>query len=152
MHFADRLTGAVRRAESHRGGDRPTRPRIFLPAFLRHTPRDRAGLAEALQTFGFGVVDAVASARRRVKFQAAFYEALGPEGLGALNRTARLCPEPGLDRDHRRQAQRYRFDGRGLCTGLPGKDHVGDARRPSWNCRRADGESLPRQRTGSRRS
>ena len=89
MHFADRLTDAVRRARTPtlvgidpREGDLP---RGLVDGF----PGDRIGLAEAFRTFGCGVVDVVAPLVAAVKFQAAFYEALGPEGMDALSRTAR---------------------------------------------------------------
>jgi orotidine-5'-phosphate decarboxylase len=95
-HFADRLVAAVRRAGNPVlvGID----PRLeHLPSgFLEAFSRDRAGAAAAFETFGRGVVDVVAPLVPAVKFQAAFYEALGPEGLAALHGTARYARERGL--------------------------------------------------------
>ncbi len=41
--------------------------------------------------FGDGVVDVVAPLVPIVKFQAAFYEAYGPEGVAAASRHRALC-------------------------------------------------------------
>src|SRR3982751_478912 len=96
VYFADRLIGAIRRARNpiQVGID----PRIEdLPAgFLEAFPRHREGLATAFQTFAIGVVDAVAPLVATVKFQAAFYEMLGPEGMGALYHGIRYAQSRGL--------------------------------------------------------
>src|SRR4051812_48104606 len=68
-----------------------------LPAgFLDRFPGDRAGVAEAFRVFGSGVIDAVAGMAPAVKFQAAFYEMYGPEGMAALRETARHARRNGL--------------------------------------------------------
>jgi orotidine-5'-phosphate decarboxylase len=71
---------------------------------VEHLPpgfRDRfgpglAGSAEAYEAFGRGVIDAIASIVPGVKFQMAFFEALGPAGMVALHRTAAFARERGL--------------------------------------------------------
>src|SRR4029077_5499663 len=57
---------------------------------------DRAGVAEAIGVFGRGVVDAVAKLAPVVKFQSAFYEMFGPEGVAALHASAHHAKEHGL--------------------------------------------------------
>lgn len=53
-------------------------------------------MAEALRVFGAGVVDVVASMVPAVKFQAAYYEAYGPEGVAAMHATAEYAKGRGL--------------------------------------------------------
>jgi len=50
----------------------------------------------AVEAFGRGVIDVVATRVPAVKIQAAFYEALGPEGAAALHATARQARRRGL--------------------------------------------------------
>lgn len=96
MHFADRLIAAVR------GVGNPVLvgidPRMEdLPAgFLDRFPGDRAGVAQAFRVFGCGVIDAVEGLVPAVKFQIAFYEMYGPEGIAALHATAQYAKEHGL--------------------------------------------------------
>src|SRR3981189_1727072 len=63
---------------------------------LDHFAGDRAGVAAALGEFGRGVVDVVAGKVAVVKFQAAFYEAYGPEGTAAPPEDIRSAGERGL--------------------------------------------------------
>ena len=72
------------------------RPESLPDGFLEGFPRDRAGVAAALGAFGRGVVDVVAPLVPAVKFQAAFYEAYGPEGFAALHETAAYARAKGL--------------------------------------------------------
>lgn len=68
-----------------------------LPAgFLERFPEGRAGVAQAFQVFGCGIIDAVAALVPAVKFQVAFYEMYGSEGVAALHETARYAKENGL--------------------------------------------------------
>jgi orotidine-5'-phosphate decarboxylase len=94
--FPDRILNAVRSVGSAVvvGFD----PRLAdLPSgFVDRFPSDLAGTAEALKVFGCGVVDAVASLVAIVKLQAAFYELFGPEGMAALQATARYARQRGL--------------------------------------------------------
>ena len=95
-HFADRLIGAIRaRGNPVLAGIDP-RPESLPGGFLEAFPRDRAGVAAALGAFGRGVVDVVAPLVPAVKFQAAFYEAYGPEGFAALHESAAYARDRGL--------------------------------------------------------
>ncbi len=73
-------------------------PRIeSLPeGFARAFEQSIAGQAEALEAFGKGVVDAVAPVVPAVKFQSAFYEMLGSNGVKALQSSAEYARERGL--------------------------------------------------------
>jgi orotidine-5'-phosphate decarboxylase len=95
-HFADRLIAAVRRTGNPVLVGIDPRLENLPPGFLDAFPRDRAGAAAAFEAFGKGVVDVVAQLVPAVKFQAAFFEALGPEGFAALHATAQYAREHGL--------------------------------------------------------
>ncbi|MEO6808738.1 MAG: orotidine-5'-phosphate decarboxylase [Isosphaeraceae bacterium] len=96
MQFADRLRLALRaRGNAVVVGIDP-RPECLPSGFLDRFDANRAGVASALEAFGKGVVDVVAARVPAVKFQAAFYEAYGPEGLAALDATARHARASGL--------------------------------------------------------
>jgi orotidine-5'-phosphate decarboxylase len=96
VHFGDRLCEAMRRAGNAVLVGIDPRPENLPPGFRERFGSGRAGTAEAIEAFGREVVEVVAPLVPAVKFQAAFYEALGPEGLNALHRTARLAHERGL--------------------------------------------------------
>ena len=64
--------------------------------FLGQFALGRAGVAQAFTAFGKGIVDAIDGLAAIVKFQAAFYEAYGPEGMASLYETARYAGERGL--------------------------------------------------------
>jgi len=96
VHFAERLHTAIRRAGNPVLVGIDPRPEDLPAGFLDPFTWDRAGVAQALQAFGFGVVDVVAPLVPAVKFQAAFYEAYGPEGVGALHATAAHAKAKGL--------------------------------------------------------
>jgi len=95
-HFADRLKEHVeRRGNPVLVGIDP-RPANLPPGLLGHFPAGRAGVAGAFEAFGRGVIDVVASLTPAVKFQTAFYEAYGPEGVAALHASARVARERGM--------------------------------------------------------
>ncbi|HEX8201498.1 MAG TPA: orotidine-5'-phosphate decarboxylase [Isosphaeraceae bacterium] len=96
MHFADRLIAALRRVGNAVLVGIDPRPEHLPEGLLERFPGDRPGVAAALEAFGRGVVDVVASRVPAVKFQAAFYEAYGPEGMAALHATARHARGAGL--------------------------------------------------------
>lgn len=96
MHFADQLAEAMRKAGNAVCVGVDPRPEDLPPGFLDDYPGDRAGVAAALEAFGRGVIEVVAPLVPVVKFQAAFYEAYGPEGFAALHRTAKFARESGL--------------------------------------------------------
>jgi orotidine-5'-phosphate decarboxylase len=96
MHFADRLVEAVRRAGNAVMVGIDPRPENLPAGFLGQFPADRAGVAAALGAFGREVVDVVATRVPAVKFQSAFYEAYGPEGVAALHASAAHAKRQGL--------------------------------------------------------
>ena len=96
MHFADSLIAAVRKARNAVCVGIDPRPEDLPPGFLDGYAEDRAGVAKALETFGRAVVEVVAPMVPVVKFQAAFYEAYGPEGVAALHATAADARAHGL--------------------------------------------------------
>ena len=96
MHFADRLIEAIRRVGNPVLVGIDPRPQDLPPGFLERFPGGRAGVAAALGVFGNAVVDVVAPRVPAVKFQAAYYEAYGPEGLAALHSTAAHARSRGL--------------------------------------------------------
>jgi orotidine-5'-phosphate decarboxylase len=96
VQFAERLIAAVRRAGNPVMVGIDPRPDDLPDSFLDQFPSDRAGVAQALQTFGSAVVDVVAPLVPVVKFQAAFYEAYGPEGVAALHASAGHAHNQGL--------------------------------------------------------
>jgi orotidine-5'-phosphate decarboxylase len=96
VQFADRLITAIRRIGNPVVVGIDPRPEDLPDGMLDRFPGDRAGVARALETFGREVVDVVAPLAPAVKFQAAFYEAYGPEGVAALHATARHAKEQGL--------------------------------------------------------
>ncbi len=96
MHFADRLIEAVRRAGNPVLVGIDPRPEDLPPGFLARFAGGRAGCAAALGAFSEAVVDVVAPRVPAVKFQAAYYEAYGPEGLAALHAAAAHARSRGL--------------------------------------------------------
>ncbi len=85
MDFADHLIQAVRQRGNPVLVGIDPRPEELPAGFLDRFPGDRPGVAAALRTFGCEVIDVVAPLVPAVKFQSAFYEAYGPEGLAALH-------------------------------------------------------------------
>lgn len=73
-------------------------PRIesLPPDFLNRFEVSMRGRAESVRLFGRGVIDVIAPLVPCVKFQMAFYEALGPDGALALQDTVRYARENGL--------------------------------------------------------
>lgn len=96
VNFADRVLSAVQKVGNAvvvgidpRVGDLPLRLR-------ERAVGDPSATAEILKAFSRDVVDAVDSLVPVVKFQAAFYELYGPEGMGALQASARYAQKRGL--------------------------------------------------------
>src|SRR5918995_2173179 len=94
--FADRLAEAVERKRSQLvvGLD----PRLdLLPVELRgEAVLGRGEAANAVARFCCGIVDAVGPYVVAVKPQAAFFEALGADGIGALERVCSYARAAGL--------------------------------------------------------
>src|SRR5271165_7137728 len=96
MDFADHLIQAVRQRENPVLVGIDPRPEELPAGFLDRFPGDRPGIAAALRTFGCEVIDVVAPLVPAVKFQSAFYEAYGPEGVAALHASASHAQARGL--------------------------------------------------------
>lgn len=96
MQFADRLITAVRRAGNPVLVGIDPRLDDLPPGFLDGFSKDRAGAAQAINLFGNGVIDAVAGLVPAVKFQAAFYEMYGVEGVAALMDSVQHAKGQGL--------------------------------------------------------
>ncbi len=133
MHYADRLVEAVTRAGNPVCVGIDPRPEDLPLGLLDGFPGDRAGVAAAMGTFGKAVVDVVAGRVALVKFQAAFYEAYGPEGMAALGETIHHARNRGLivildgkRNDIGSTAEAY-------ARAYLGKVPVGGAFVPSWD-------------------
>jgi orotidine-5'-phosphate decarboxylase len=96
VHFVDRLFTAIRRVGNPVVVGIDPRPDELPNGFLDRFPSDRAGISEAMHRFGREVVDVVAPLVSTVKFQCAFYEAFGPEGVAALHATASYAHDKNL--------------------------------------------------------
>jgi orotidine-5'-phosphate decarboxylase len=96
VHFVDRLFRAMQRAGNAVCVGIDPRPDEVPPGFMERFPASCEGVSQALHRFGCDVVDVVAPLVPAVKFQAAFYEAYGPQGLAALNSSAAYAHEQGL--------------------------------------------------------
>jgi orotidine-5'-phosphate decarboxylase len=95
-HFADRVAEAVERKRSQLVVGLDPRPEL-LPVELRgdaHLGRDHA--ADACARFCCGLVDAVAPYAVAVKPQLAFFEALGSDGVRALEAVCAYARSAGL--------------------------------------------------------
>ncbi|OJW19636.1 MAG: orotidine 5'-phosphate decarboxylase [Planctomycetales bacterium 71-10] len=133
MEFADRVVAAVRRKGNPVVVGIDPRPEELPAGFLDRFPADRRGVAEALKAFGCAVVDVVAPMAPLLKFQAAFYEAYGPEGMAALHATVEharardvLVIFDGKRNDIGSTAEAY-------ARAYLGKEPVGGAFEPSWH-------------------
>ena len=94
--FADRLAEAVERKRTQLVVGLDPRPDL-LPVELRgdaHLGRDRA--ADAIERFCRGLIDAVAPYVVAVKPQVAFFEALGADGIAALEEVCAYARTVGL--------------------------------------------------------
>ncbi len=96
MDFADQVIQAVRQKANPVVVGIDPRPEELPPGFLDRFPPDRAGVASALRAFGCDVLDVVAPLVPIVKFQSAFYEAFGPEGISALHASVEYAKKIGL--------------------------------------------------------
>jgi orotidine-5'-phosphate decarboxylase len=133
VHFADRLWTAVRRVGNPVLVGIDPRPEDLPCGFLDKFPADRAGVGAALQAFGCGVVDAVAGRAPAVKFQLAFYEAYGPEGVAALHATAHYAREHGLIVIMDGKRNDIGSTAEAYARAYLGKMPVGDRFEPTWD-------------------
>jgi orotidine-5'-phosphate decarboxylase len=133
VDFADKLIQAVRQKGNPVVVGIDPRPEELPPGFLERFPSDRPGISQALRTFGCEILDLVAPLVAVVKFQSAFYEAYGPEGLAALHATVEYAKRLGLlvildgkRNDIGSTAEAY-------ARAYLGKVPVGGAFEPSWH-------------------
>ena len=133
MHFADSLMAAVARVGNPVCVGIDPRPEDLPPGFLDGFPGDRAGVARALETFGRAVVDVVGTLVPVVKFQAAFYEAYGPEGFAALHATAEHARKAGLIVIMDGKRNDIGSTAEAYARAYLGKVPVGDRFDPSWD-------------------
>lgn len=98
--FADRLCEAVRKKGSASVVGIDPRWESLPDEIRAQSLRDgRSGLsaaAAAYEVFSARIIDVVADLVPAVKFQSAFFEAAGPEGLTALHRAMSLAKDAGL--------------------------------------------------------
>lgn len=132
MEFADRVVRAVRGKGNPVVVGIDPRPEELPPGFLDRFPENRLGVAQAMEAFGREIIDVVAPLVPLVKFQSAFYEAYGPEGLGALHATIEyartrdvLVIFDGKRNDIGSTAEAY-------ARAYLGKEPVGGSFEPSW--------------------
>ena len=133
MDFADNLIEAVREKKTPVLVGIDPRPEELPPGFLDKFPGDRPGIAAALRTFGCGVIDVVAPLVAAVKFQSAFYEAYGPEGLGALHATVEYAKRQGLYVIFDGKRNDIGSTAEAYARAYLGKVPVGNAFDPSWH-------------------
>lgn len=132
MHFVDRLFAAIRRVGNPVLVGIDPRPEELPPGFLERFSGDRDGVSNALVSFGREVIDVVAPLVAAVKFQSAFYEAYGPQGVAAMHQSATFAHEKGLvviidgkRNDIGSTAEAY-------ARGYLGKVPLGGSFEPSW--------------------
>jgi orotidine-5'-phosphate decarboxylase len=109
------------------------RPEDLPVGFLDGFPGDRAGMARALEAFGREVVDVVAPLVPAVKFQAAFYEAYGPEGVAALHATSAHARDAGLIVIMDGKRNDIGSTAEAYARAYLGKVPVGESFEPSWD-------------------
>jgi orotidine-5'-phosphate decarboxylase len=96
-HFADRLIAAVRgKRNAVCVGLDPRWEALPQSLRARHGDDSLAAVAAAFEEFCARVIDVVAPLVAVVKPQAAFFEACGPAGMGALQRVLRRARQHGL--------------------------------------------------------
>jgi orotidine-5'-phosphate decarboxylase len=94
--FSDRLADAVERKRSQLVVGLDPRPEL-LPVELRGDAHEgRAAVADATARFCRGIIDVVAPSVVAVKPQAAFFEALGSDGMRALEEVCAYARTVGL--------------------------------------------------------
>jgi orotidine-5'-phosphate decarboxylase len=133
VHFADSLMAAIVRIGNPVCVGIDPRAEDLPDGFLDQYPGTRAGVASAFEEFGRKVIEVVAPLVPAVKFQAAFYEAYGPEGMSALHATSEFARSSGLiviidgkRNDIGSTAEAY-------ARAYLGKVPIGEHFRPSWD-------------------
>ena len=132
MQFADRLWMAVRRVGNPVLVGIDPRVEDLPEGMIDKFSPDRQGVGEALRVFGCGVIDAVAGLVPAVKFQSAFYEAYGPEGIGALHASAHHAKAQGLVVIMDGKRNDIGSTAEAYARAYLGKMPVGDRFEPIW--------------------
>jgi orotidine-5'-phosphate decarboxylase len=132
MRFVDRLIASTRRVGNAVCVGLDLRPEDLPAGFLDQFAGDRPGVAEAFRVFGCGIIDVVAPLVPAVKFQAAFYEAYGPEGVAALHATMKYAQEKGLIVVFDGKRNDIGSTAEAYARAYLGKVPVGDRYEPSW--------------------
>jgi orotidine-5'-phosphate decarboxylase len=133
VDFADHLIEAVRQKGNPVLVGIDPRPEELPPGFLDRFPGDRKGVAAALQAFGNDVIDVVAPLVAAVKFQSAFYEAFGPEGLAALHATVEYAKKKGLIVIFDGKRNDIGSTAEAYARAYLGKVPIGGAFEPAWH-------------------
>jgi len=90
-NFADRLSDRILTIESRICVGCDPETRLFPPAL-----REKPNVLAAIETFGFGLMDAVAPFAAVLKFQSAFYEKFGSAGFCALEKQVARARDIGF--------------------------------------------------------
>jgi len=133
VQFADRLITAIRRVGNPVLVGIDPRVEDLPPGFLDKFPAGRAGVAEAFREFGCGVVDAVAGLAPAVKFQSAFYEMFGPEGVAALHASAEHARGRGLVVVMDAKRGDIGSTAEAYARAYLGRSPVGESLEPAWS-------------------
>ncbi len=133
MHFADRLFAAVRKSGNAVCVGIDPRPEDLPEGMLDRFSGDRAGVSEALRVFGREVLDVVTGRVGVVKFQAAFYETYGPEGMAALQDSIRYAHEKDLVVIFDGKRNDIGSTAEAYARAYLGKVPVGGRFEPSWD-------------------
>jgi orotidine-5'-phosphate decarboxylase len=96
MHFADDLASAVRRSGNAVCVGLDPRWKQLPESLRRGSGASPTGKAAAYEQFCTGICDVVAPFVPIVKLQAAFFEELGPPGMGAMHRVIQHAQQCGL--------------------------------------------------------
>ena len=138
-NFADRLAEAVERKRSQLVVGLDPRPDLLPVELKGEAHLGRAQAADACARFCRGLVDAVAPYVVAVKPQVAFFEALGADGIRALQDVCAYSRAAGLQVIAGREARRHRVDRARVRHRVSGV-----AERQAAARRRGDGESISR--------
>jgi orotidine-5'-phosphate decarboxylase len=133
VQFVDRLFAEIRRVGNPVVVGIDPRPEELPAGFLEQFPGTPQGVADALNRFGCEVVDVVAPLVAAVKFQAAFYEAYGPCGVGALHATVEYAHQKGLIIIFDGKRNDIGSTAEAYARGYLGKVPVGGAFEPCWH-------------------
>ncbi len=133
MEFADRVVTAVRQKGNPVVVGVDPRPEELPPGFLDRFADDRSGVAKALEEFGREIIDVVAPLVPLVKFQSAFYEAYGPEGVAALGATLQHAARKGLVVIMDGKRNDIGSTAEAYARAYIGRVPVGGAFEPSWS-------------------